>query len=156
MKFLGRLLLFVVLAGVAIALYASLRTPRHLYRFTGVFADCPVRPSCVSSVAGDAVHRIEPLHYEGDRLQAQARLVAALESMPGSHIEEERAEYLHVVFVTPKMRFRDDLELLIEPDGQIQVRSISRFGYEDLGVNRARVEELRQRLAQTAGDLAPP
>lgn len=41
------------------------------------------------------------------------------------------------------MRLRDDLELLIEPDGQIQVRSISRFGYRRHGVNRARAEALR-------------
>lgn len=146
MKFLGRLLLFVVLAGLAIALYATFRTPGHLYGQTGVFADCPARPSCVSSVAEDEVHRIEPLRYEGDLLQAHERLVEAIRAMPGGRIEEERAEYLHVLFTTPKMRFRDDLELLIEPDGQIQVRSISRFGYRDFGVNRARVEELRQRF----------
>ena len=92
------------------------------------------------------MHRIEPLRYEGDLLQAHERLVEAIRAMPGGRIEEERAEYLHVLFTTPKMRFRDDLELLIEPDGQIQVRSISRFGYRDFGVNRARVEELRQRF----------
>jgi uncharacterized protein (DUF1499 family) len=149
MKFLARLLLFVVLASVAIALYATFRTPGHLYRFTGVFADCPARPSCVSSVATDEIHRIAPLRFEGEPLQAQARLLAAVRTLPGSRVEEERADYLHVLFVTPTMRFRDDLELLIEPDGQIQVRSISRFGYRDMGVNRARVEALRTAFSDT-------
>jgi uncharacterized protein (DUF1499 family) len=150
MKFFVRLLSFVLLATVAIALYATFRTPGHLYRHTGVFADCPARPSCVSSVATDPVHRIEPLRYEGDPLQAQARLVAAVRSLPGSRIEQERADYLHVLFTTPKMRFRDDLELLIEPGGKIQVRSISRFGYRDRGVNRDRVEALRTAYADPA------
>ncbi len=150
MKFFTRLLLFVIVAVVGIALYATFRTPGHLYRHAGVFADCPARPSCVSSVAKDEVHKIEPLRYEGDLLQAHDRLVAAIEAMPGSRIEEDRAEYLHVLFVTPKMRFRDDLELLIEPDGQIQVRSIARFGYRDMGVNRARVEALRALFADSA------
>jgi uncharacterized protein (DUF1499 family) len=149
-KFVSRLLLFVVLATIAFALYATFRTPGHLYRYSGVFADCPARPSCVSSVAEDDVHRIEPLRYDGDRLQAHGRLLAAVKAMPGSRIEEDRAEYLHVLFVTPTMRFRDDLELLIEPDGQIQVRSISRFGYRDRGVNRARVEALRVAFAGSA------
>lgn len=143
MRFLLRLMLFVVTASIAIALYASLRTPGHLYRSTGVFADCPPRPSCVSSVAANDVHRIEALRYEDDSLQAQARLVTAVRQMPGSRLEEERADYLHVVFVSPRMRLRDDLELLIEQGGQIQVRSISRFGYDDRGANRARVEALR-------------
>lgn len=149
MRFFGRLLLFVVVAGIAIASYATFRTPGHLYRYTGVFTDCPPRPSCVSSLAEDGMHRVEPLRYEGDSLRAQARLVAAVEAMPGSRIEEERAEYLHVLFVSPKTPFRDDLELLIEPGGQIQVRSISRFGYRDGGANRARVEALRKAFAGT-------
>ncbi len=154
MKFFARLLLFVVIASVAIGLVATFRTPGHLYRVTGVFADCPARPSCVSSMAADAVHRIDPLRYLGDWQRAQERLVVAVESLPGARIEERRDGYLHVLFVSPTMRFRDDLELLIEADGQIQVRSISRFGYEDMGVNRARVEALRQRFAQAMAEPA--
>jgi uncharacterized protein (DUF1499 family) len=48
------------------------------------------------------------------------------------------------------MRFRDDVELLIEPGGVIQVRSISRFGYHDQGVNGQRVETLREKTAHLA------
>jgi uncharacterized protein (DUF1499 family) len=48
------------------------------------------------------------------------------------------------VFQTPTMRFHDDVELLVQAGGVIQVRSISRFGYGDHGVNRARVERIRE------------
>lgn len=150
LKFLGLLLLALVVLGVV----ATLRTPRHLHAFTGEFGACPSRPSCVSSLAVDA-HRIEPLRYRGSADEAQRRLRAVIESMPGARIEHEAPRYLHAVFVTPTMRFHDDLELLLRPDGTIEVRSLSRFGYGDHGVNRARVERLRT-LFDAAHGLGAP
>lgn len=139
LKWVAGLAVAVVLMGVV----ATLRTPQHLYRFTGTFTDCPARPSCVSSTAVDELHRIEPLSYTGDAAAARQKLEAVLAEMPNARIAEARADYLHAVFTTPRMKYRDDLELLVQPDGVIQVRSISRFGYRDFGVNRARVEALR-------------
>ncbi|MES0875009.1 DUF1499 domain-containing protein [Sinimarinibacterium thermocellulolyticum] len=147
MRLFVRLSLFLLAAVIAIALYASWRTPGHLYRESGVFAGCPPRPSCVSSVASDPRQRVEPLHYRGDPASARERLLAAINAMTGSRIQQVGPNYLHVLFVTPRMRFRDDLELLIDAGGEIQVRSISRFGYRDFGVNRARIEDLRRRFA---------
>jgi len=150
LKLLGLFLLAVVILGVV----ATLRTPRHLHAFTGEFAGCPARPSCVSSRATDA-HRIEPLRYRGSAEAARSQLRAVIESMPGARIEHEAPQYLHAVFVTPKMRFHDDLELLVRPDGIVEVRSLSRFGYRDYGVNRARVERLRE-LFDASRPLAAP
>lgn len=138
LKFLGLLLLALVVLGVV----ATLHTPRHLRVFSGEFAGCPARPSCVSSLATDE-HRVEPLRYRGDAAQVLNQLRAVVESMPGARIEHEAPQYLHAVFITPTMRFHDDLELLLRPDGRVEVRSLSRFGYRDYGVNRARVEQLR-------------
>ncbi|HUP91860.1 MAG TPA: DUF1499 domain-containing protein [Solimonas sp.] len=139
LKFLGVL----VLAIVALGVFATFHVPGHLWIKTRTFADCPARPSCVSSAAADEVHRIEPLAYAGDLAAARTRMEALLRAMPRVTIEDATPEYLHAVFQTEKMHFHDDVELLFEPGGKIQVRSISRFGYRDHGVNRARVEELR-------------
>jgi uncharacterized protein (DUF1499 family) len=65
-----------------------------------------------------------------------------------ARIEHATPEYVHAVFQTPTMRFHDDVELLVQAGGVIQVRSISRFGYGDHGVNRARVERIREALAK--------
>lgn len=141
LKFLGLLLLALVILGVV----ATLRTPRHLFVYTQEFAGCPARPSCVSSRAAGA-HRIEPLRYQGEAAQAWTRLKSAVAATPGARIEHETPQYLHAVFVTPTMRFHDDVEFLLQQGGVIEVRSISRFGYRDYGVNRARIEALRQVL----------
>jgi len=54
------------------------------------------------------------------------------------------------VHVTQKSRFFgfiDDLELKLDPQSKtISIRSASRRGYYDLGVNRRRVENLRKQL----------
>jgi len=46
------------------------------------------------------------------------------------------------------MRYVDDTEFWFDPGaGVVQVRSASRVGSSDLGVNRARIEAIRARLA---------
>lgn len=139
LKFLG----IVLLAALLLGLVATLRTPRHLWWYTQEFAACPLRPSCVSSRADDPVHGIAPLSYQGDRGAAQARLKAVMRALPGASLAHEQEGYLHAVFVTPRLRFHDDVEFLVQPDGRIEARSISRFGYRDYGVNRGRIERIR-------------
>ncbi|HEX4871738.1 MAG TPA: DUF1499 domain-containing protein [Nevskiaceae bacterium] len=136
---------FLALAVLALALWATFTTPGHLYRSSGVFAGCPARPSCVSSMASDDIHQVPALRYAGDAHAAFVLLREVVERI-GGRIEHEQPGYLHAVFVTPRMRYRDDLELLVQPDGRIEVRSLSRFGYRDFGVNRRRVEELRRQF----------
>ncbi|MGQ0700362.1 MAG: DUF1499 domain-containing protein [Panacagrimonas sp.] len=134
-------LAIVIVAGFGV--YKTLTPPEDLYGVTGDFMGCPTRPSCVSSVATDDQHRVAALGHTGDTLRALSMLREVIERMGGT-IEFESPGYLHAVFVTPTMRYRDDLELLVLPEGKIEVRSISRFGYRDFGINRERVEKLRQ------------
>ena len=141
-KILVGVLLLAALV-VAFGIYRSFQIPSDIWAVTGVFPSCPSRPSCVSSVATDEVHRVAPLNYSGDPKAARERLEKAISGMPDHTVLVATPEYLHVLFLTPLMRFHDDVELLVQPGGVIQVRSISRFGYGDRGVNRARVEALR-------------
>ena len=47
------------------------------------------------------------------------------------------------------MKFVDDLERWVDPVNQVvQVRSVSRMGRKDFGVNRERVETLRAGLVE--------
>ena len=136
-------ILGLALVFVAMAVFFTLRTPGHLYVNSGEFTDCPARPSCVSSMATDGTHGVAPLRARGDVTATMSMMARHLSSLPGASIEHLGPGYLHVVFVSPKMRFHDDLELLVGDGQVINVRSISRFGYRDFGVNRDRVEALR-------------
>ena len=110
-------------------------------------APCGNRPNCVCSRAdAEARHRVEPFAVSGDAAAAFARLKSLLAGMPRTVVITATDDYLHAVFRT-RIGFADDVECrLCHTDGVIHVRSASRLGYYDFGVNRARVERLRQQL----------
>ncbi len=111
----------------------------------------PRTPNCVSSLAdpGDRGHWIAPLDIAGEPAEAMNRIRALIEGMPRVRIEIAQDDYLHAVFTTAVFRWKDDLEVQIDPDaGVAHVRSASRVGSSDLGVNRKRVEAIRAALAK--------
>lgn len=138
----------LVLAMLASALAGCPGTrPSNLGITNGLLAACPSSPNCVSDRATDDLHKIEPLTYAGDRASAMTRLVDLIHALPRTQIIEQRDDYLYVEFTSAVWRFVDDLELQFDSDGKtIHVRSASRVGYGDLGVNRRRIEDIRQRF----------
>ena len=94
--------------------------------------------------------RIAPFAGGSDLAATMRRLRAAIESMPGARIVEARPDYLYVQFSTRWLGFVDDAEFWASPtEGVIHVRSASRLGSGDLGVNRARIERLRAALERS-------
>ena len=113
----------------------------------GRLAPCPDSPNCVSSQAGDAQQRVDPLPLQGSPQQTRAHLVALLADEPRATLVEQDDRYLRAEFRSRLFRFVDDVEFLIGEQA-VEVRSASRLGYADFGVNRQRIERLRERLAQ--------
>lgn len=90
---------------------------------------------------------MSPLAFRGPGRDALALARRALESMPGCRVTDSAPDYLRAEFTSRVLRFVDDLELLLDEGSRVlQVRSASRRGHWDLGVNRRRVEELRRRF----------
>jgi uncharacterized protein (DUF1499 family) len=118
-------------------------------RENGIFRPCPPTPNCVSSRAEKARQRVDPIVFRGDPAAAWSRLRLVVASMKGARITKEKAGYLHAEFRSALFGFVDDVELkLTEAAERIDVRSASRTGYYDFGVNRRRVEEIRERFAR--------
>ena len=105
-------------------------------------SDCPGTPNCVFSEASNPGKKIEPFKLSADTPQADwARLIAIIQQQGGEiHFHDD--QYCHAVFTSTLFRFKDDLELLRDAS-EVQVRSASRAGKSDLGVNRKRVEAIR-------------
>ena len=113
----------------------------------GRLTSCPASPNCVSSQADDETHRIEPLTFGGPPDEAMVRLAAVVESLPRMRIVQQSDGYLRVECTSALFRFVDDVEFLMDRGAErIHVRSASRVGHSDLGVNRRRVEEIRGRF----------
>ena len=91
---------------------------------------------------------IAPLTLRGDGLATIARLKTVVNAMSGAKIVKSEPDYLYAQYTTPVMKFVDDVEFWYDPSTQaIQVRSASRIGRGDMGVNRQRIEAVRQALA---------
>jgi uncharacterized protein (DUF1499 family) len=112
----------------------------------GKLRPCPNSPNCVCSQGKeDPQHAIEPLRYSGSLADAKQALHAVIEAMARVRFVDEREDYWHVEFTTLILRFVDDVELRFDPQQkEIHIRSASRVGYSDLGVNRKRVETIRR------------
>lgn len=113
----------------------------------GRLAPCSSAPRCVSSDAEDASRHIRPLVLQASPPEAWQAIEAAVAALPRTHIVTRTDEYLHAECRSAVFRFVDDLELHMRADESIvAVRSASRLGYYDFGVNRRRVETLRKQL----------
>lgn len=110
-------------------------------------ADCPDRPNCVSSKAQDKGHAVEPLYVKGDPKMVWDEVAGVIGSLPRTTIVKATDHYLHAEIRSRLFRFVDDLELQLEPSANVvEIRSASRTGYYDFGVNRRRVTHLRKIL----------
>ena len=110
-------------------------------------APCPSSPNCVSTLATSDRHRIAPYRYNRTLDEAKRRLKEIVGAQRGAKIVKEDETYLHVEFTSRIFRFVDDVEFVFEDRTQtIHFRSASRTGYSDFGVNRSRMEEIRQLL----------
>ncbi len=130
---------------VSLSIFAA--KPENLGPRDGRLARCPDSPNCVSSQADDPEHFIEPIAFSGAADAAMKKLRKVLKEQPRTKIVKETDQYLHAESRSRIFRFVDDLEFLVDADAQvIHVRSASRMGHSDLGVNRARIETIREAM----------
>jgi len=118
--------------------------PFHLGLKNGRFAPCPDRDNCVSSQSRDEKHRVAPLAYNESRESALKHLKEVVQSMKRTRIVDESNDYLRVEFTSAVMGFVDDVEFYFPHEPIIHIKSASRIGYSDFGVNRKRVEKIRE------------
>jgi uncharacterized protein (DUF1499 family) len=112
-----------------------------------IMAPCPATPNCVVSKGADAEHKIEPLTYKGDRATAYADLLRVLTVVPRTVVTEKTDTYIRAESTSRIFHFVDDVEFYFPTDEKlIQIRSASRVGESDLGVNRRRLEQIRLAL----------
>jgi uncharacterized protein (DUF1499 family) len=119
------------------------KRPNNLGVKEGKLAPCPGTPNCVNSQSSDAQSQIAPLP-----VVPMTQLRSVIEGMERTKIIEQNDNYLYAEFTSKLMGFVDDVEFFLDSNANvIHVRSASRLGKSDLGVNRKRVEEIRSKLA---------
>jgi len=121
--------------------------PAGLGVTAGGLRPCPSSPNCVSSDAPDPAHRVEAFVLSVARDAGWRAVREEIAALPRATLVEEAANYLHAQCASALFGFVDDLEVHLPAAGdRIAIRSAARVGYSDLGVNRRRVERLREAL----------
>jgi uncharacterized protein (DUF1499 family) len=118
------------------------KRPTNLGVKDGKLAACPSSPNCVNSQSQDSKSKIAPLP-----LVAIADLKKVIESMERTTIIEQTDNYLYAEFKSKLMGYVDDVEFYRDSQANVtHVRSASRLGQSDLGINRKRIEAIRAKL----------
>lgn len=114
----------------------------------------PIRMNSVSTQAEGAYGRGTPLPFVNeDRATTLARVLAVVAAEPRTRVVEQTDNYVHAVCRSALFGFRDDLEFYLDESANVvHVRSGSRLGYSDFGVNEKRVNRLRDAWRQAAAD----
>ena len=108
---------------------------------------CRDSPNCVSSQAKDAKQFIEPFKISGSPEEAWQALKKAIDNHSRMVITHETADTLHAEATSLVFQFVDDINVVLDADmNLIHIRSASRTGHSDFGVNRKRIEALRLQL----------
>jgi len=140
---------FILTAGMMGLFLLSLTAecPANSGVHDGRLAACPNSPNCVSTQAEDREHWIAPLSVTSNAIPPIDLLAEIVREMPRAKIVEESNTYLRAEFRSRIFRFCDDVEFYVEPQSdRVHFRSASRLGHSDLGVNRDRMELIRQKF----------
>ena len=121
-------------------------TPSDFPEASGIqspFEPCPDTPNCV-------IYASE-FDLTDDRLFEITRL--AVESMNPHKIHvNSQSHQIDAVFRIPVFGFKDDVTIFTEPAGEsksmLHIKSASRVGYSDLGVNRRRIKRIINGIQQ--------
>ena len=105
---------------------------------------CPDSPNCVCSMYEKDEHYVKAISYKGEKAHFKQLLLKVIAEMPRTKVVNDSANHLHVEFTSAIFRFVDDVEFYFDNDENVvHVRSASRSGYYDFGVNRSRIEKIR-------------
>jgi len=118
----------------------------------GQLIQCPTTPNCVNSQAKDKKHYIEPILMTGTPLEVKNHILKILNELKRAKIIVAEDHYIRVEFTSKVFRFIDDLEFYFpntkSKEMTIHVRSASRVGHSDFGVNRKRIEQIRSKFKE--------
>lgn len=96
-----------------------------------------------------AYSSIAPFKASGDGSAEMTKIADALKAMPRTTIVKQTPAYIYAQSTTQLLKFTDDVEFALDAGkGSIDVRSASRLGQKDFGVNRARIEAIRSAIGQ--------
>jgi len=125
------------------------RQPSNLGVSEGLLAPMPKSPNAVSSQTDIEEKKVDPIPFHGDLRSTKEHILSVIQEMGNAQVVSQDDQYIHAVFVTPKMKYKDDVEFYLDAEAKvIHFRSASRVGYSDMGQNLLRYMNFVQRYQE--------
>lgn len=142
------LLILIVLVCVYFYYLSFAAVPPRVQLDNGQLRPCPDKPNCVSSESHLPYSSIAPFHYSSSDEQAWQDIITSIHAA-GGNLKQKDNGFLWATFTSRIFRFVDDVEARLDKTSKlIHIRSASRVGHSDLGINRKRVEKIRTLFEQ--------
>lgn len=155
MKINSRILIvpFTILTTAVLLTACAGQVPSDLGLLNGAeLRPCPDKPNCVQTYdPADEGHFMLPLNVKSTEVETQRAISNAIMKTGGKIITEKAlapsGTYIHAEYESDWLKFVDDVEVVIK-GGSIHIRSASRLGYSDMGVNAGRMEKIKTTYAE--------
>jgi len=133
-----------IVALISIFLLSGCTAPPDKPQSMQVLPECGWLPNCVNTQSKQGEQSSQPISANAAQWE---KIRLWINEQQDWEVTVDDKYFIQAVVKTPLMRFRDDVQLLLVPDAQlVHVRSSSRLGISDMGVNAQRVETIRQLL----------
>ncbi|MGH4123952.1 MAG: DUF1499 domain-containing protein [Clostridium sp.] len=143
-----KILSTVIGAMAVIVIYMLVKnnlTPKNLGVNKGKLAQMPNKPNAVSSETEEKDKKVEALVFKGNLKNSKDMIIKVIENYGNAKIIKKETNYIYAIFTTGIMKYHDDVEFYFDESKKlIQIRSASRIGYSDMGLNRERYNKLRE------------
>lgn len=139
-KVVVALILAFIAINVLVLIWQNNRKPELGVQADGELAALSNKPNCVSSYV-DGDRHVPALVMGGDLPATMAAIEHAFDRLGNIEVVKQEGPYIRAVATTKLMRYKDDIELLVDVDERVvHYRSSSRAGYSDMGVNKTRYD----------------
>lgn len=145
MKITGIIMFVFLVSAISLMFMKNNRLPVNLGIHDGKLSPLPSSPNGISSQTDAVGKKVKPFPFKGNLDETRVAIRHMLAAYGNMQILKEGSTYIHAVNRTRIMGFKDDLEFYFdELTAQVHIRTSSRIGYSDLGLNRKRYEQLSQ------------
>ena len=144
-----KIILIVIALLVIYVIYSNNTINKNTGLINSKFKKLKDSPNGVSSQSNIEEKYVDPIKYSGDLDLVKEYIKNNIQKIGNVKLIKEKNNYLHFVFTTEVFHFKDDFELIIdEKEKLINIKSQSRVGYSDLGVNRERYKKFKKLLSK--------
>lgn len=112
----------------------------------GSLMPCNDRANCaITQMVDDQRPNVEPINYSCSRKTAYDLIKQIVLGLARTKIITQKPDYIHATFTSWFWHFVDDVEFYFpENESVIHMRSASRTGTYDLGVNKRRLKKIKK------------